>query len=201
MQQHKGRRLLYEQTNYKEFTCLCANLSVLYHLSASQIVLRALWITDVHNWCSCIELWTNPLFFLAVTQRAPVKPIEGLVQISKITLVTKGLGTLEILSLLGAGRLCAHSINTGICLCKLIFNLLPTWCWALDVTQWKAELVCPKINAQVHLHPQMGFATRGNDLWCCVMVAGPEPRTVAPAFAPFSKTPPTDTAFLPSALF
>lgn len=42
------------------------------------------------------------------------------------------------------GRLCAHSINTGICLCKLIFNLLPTWCWALDVTQWKAELDCPK---------------------------------------------------------
>lgn len=27
------------------------------------------------------------------------------------------------------GRLCAHSINTGICLCKLIFNPLSTWCW------------------------------------------------------------------------
>lgn len=36
----------------------CANFSVLYHLPASQTALQMLWITDVHNWCPCIGLWT-----------------------------------------------------------------------------------------------------------------------------------------------
>lgn len=80
----------------------CANLSVLYHLPASQSALQALWITNVHNWCPCIELWT-PCSYRLLTQRAPVKSMEGLVQISKTTLVTKGLGALEILSLLSCG--------------------------------------------------------------------------------------------------
>lgn len=159
----------------------------------------------------------NPLFFLAVTQRAPVKSTEGLVQISKTTLVTKGSGgswdRVTAFLWVGAGRWracrhrggrpCAHSFNTNICLRKLTLNLLPNWCWVLDVTQRKAALNYPKINVQAHLHSQTDCAPRGNDFWCCGMFAGPDHTNQGEQpqhLLPSAKHLPLTWAFLPSML-
>lgn len=186
----------------------CANFSVLYHLPASQTALQMLWITDVHNWCPSIGLWT-PSSYWQLEGPSEVHRFDADIQNHSCD---KGSGgswdPVTALLWAGAGRwsacrhtrgkLCAHSLNAGICLCKLIFNLLPTWCWVLDVTQWKVALDYLKISVQVHLHSQKDCATRGNDFWSCVMFAGPDHRNRGQRLhhlLPSAKPLPPDIAF------
>lgn len=114
---------------------LPVNSSVLYHLPASQISLQALWITYVHA-----SNFEPPHLTSSDTDGSSEVHRTCLVQMSMNVVAIKGLQALENLSAfshglgLVAGLLAGtqvggsvpHSINTGICLCKWIFNLLPT---------------------------------------------------------------------------
>lgn len=216
MQQCEGRRDSYRNRQItRNLPVLCK--FVLYHLPASQIALQVLWITDAHNWCPSIELWTPSSYWQLHRgpQWSPQKVFGADIQNHSCG---KGSGGswdhVTAFLWVGAGRwsacrhtrgrLCAHSINTGICLCKLVFNPLPPWCWVLDVTQWKVALDYPKINVQAHLLSQIDCVTRGNDFWCCGMFAGPDhtnqgqwPQHLLPSAKPL----PLTLAFLPSVLF
>lgn len=140
----------------------------------------------VANWCLHIRLWipsSDEQF-----QVAPVKSPEGiLVPISTIAIVIKGLRALEDLSAFSyqlglvaglpavtqVGGCMSNSINTGICVCKSIFNPLPTrhgLCTVIQrwtILRWTHSITssCRRIVRHTTLLPSY--------FWCHNMFAGP----------------------------